>query len=119
MAGTRGIKTISWAEPTINPSHPPLLQPWSLIISGYEIVGTFDMMMPYLYLFFQTQLKGFVKPTVNRTEGIIYLCVYGKVVLYTMKRELGRTRDILWPNHPTISVARIHAAEARVTVWGP
>lgn len=77
------------------------------------------MMMPYLYIFFQTQLKGFVKPTVNRTEGITYLCVYGKVVLYTLKRELGRSRDILWPNHPAISVARINAAEARITVWGP
>lgn len=89
------------------------------MISGYEIVGTFDMTMPYLCIFFQTQLKGFVKPTVTRTEGIICLCVYGKVALYTLKRELGRTRDILWPNHPTISVARIHPAEARVTVWGP
>ena len=92
MAGTPGIKTISWAELIINPSHPPLPQPWSLIISGYEIVGTFDMMMPYLYLFFQTQLKGFIKPTVNRTEGIIYLCVYGKVVLIHIEKRTWKNQ---------------------------
>lgn len=67
-------------------------QIYSIMISGCDIVGKFDVVMVYLYVFIIFRVKGPYKTYGYRIEHTVCLYIYRRTSIYKLKGEHGRIR---------------------------